>query len=1043
MNILLELSGELTKVRQKSDLIGIFSSKLKEFFDFTHAVVSLRDAKKGSYHAFLIDRESIPIAHRRELPSLLKSEFPLDDPFIGQLGDSRRPVSFLLDEIIDRPGTPGFLRVNYECGIKRAMIAPLYLKMEIMGYVFVYAERSEDFPETFKKVLYGIGPHLANAVTNIIFNQDIEYRDRTREALLELSSEMVMVRDREKLASILKNGLGKQMYFTHCILTVGRASGETYEPFLLDPDSRTTKLPEYQEMIDTPSPIRDGYYDVAERSKNAMVFKLADRDIETMPQWVRLNLQGGIHEILIKALSPRMETRYNLILFSDKTDNFGPRAIDFIDQIANQIATAAGNVAAYEEIVQKERDKTFLLGFSREIASARTKKDLSLAIHASLKKLSHIKAYFIRVLDPDGRTMSSFMYDEEVFYLKDEKFIRLLKTKIPVDTGVTGRVMASGGPVFFDLSEEDRQGNSGTYIDYWKNLGPRRMEFKNLVGTPLRMADKTLGILWVITPKINTDLLVGLSAQISVVISNVLANEEIGQREREKTILLNLSREIAAMKSRKDLIKVFGEHFRELFAVEGFGITKLNDDGLTYSPFIVNSVERVRRQPEYEKVIVSNYRIGDPVFRQVTESREPVVLDVDDLSRDNTAPVYVQLWKKANLRHVLCMRLNSGGKKIGFLVMFVAQQQLPHLKVNLLKAVCAQLSVAVSNILGNERVESYKRMLEVENDYLREQVQANDRFSEIIGKGQAMQKVFRLVSLVADSDSTTLLLGETGTGKELIAKAIHNASLRKDKLMVKVNCAALATNLIESELFGHEKGAFTGAVERRIGKFELANKGTLFLDEVGEMPLETQVKLLRVIQEREFERVGGSSTIKVDVRIIAATNRKLEEEVRHGRFRSDLYYRLNVFPIELPPLRERIEDIEPLANFFLKRYVKGSAKSFTAISPIAMAKLKGYGWPGNIRELEHLIERSILLSEGKILNDIPLPRQGSQENPEGGSQAPKTLVEMERAYIIDVLKSCKGKIAGSDGASQLLDLPSTTLHSKIKKLGITREDYIL
>jgi len=232
---------------------------------------------------------------------------------------------------------------------------------------------------------------------------------------------------------------------------------------------------------------------------------------------------------------------------------------------------------------------------------------------------------------------------------------------------------------------------------------------------------------------------------------------------------------------------------------------------------------------------------------------------------------------------------------------------------------------------------------------------------------------------VADSDSTTLLLAETGTGKELIAKAIHNASLRKNKLMVKVNCAALATNLIESELFGHEKGSFTGAVERRIGKFELANKGTLFLDEIGEMPLETQVKLLRVIQERELERVGGSTTIKVDVRIIAATNRNLEEEVKAGRFRSDLYYRLNVFPITLPPLRERIVDIEPLAEFFLGRYSLQSGKAVTGIAPKAMAKLKAYHWPGNIRELEHLIERSVLLAEGRVLQDIHLPHQTGDE----------------------------------------------------------------
>ncbi len=236
-----------------------------------------------------------------------------------------------------------------------------------------------------------------------------------------------------------------------------------------------------------------------------------------------------------------------------------------------------------------------------------------------------------------------------------------------------------------------------------------------------------------------------------------------------------------------------------------------------------------------------------------------------------------------------------------------------------------------------------------------------------------MQKVYRLMSLVAESNSTVLILGETGTGKELIARAIHNASLRKDKLMVKVNCAAMPANLIESELFGHERGAFTGAIERRIGKFELANTSTLFLDEIGEMPLEAQVKLLRVLQERELERVGGKNSIKVDVRIIVATNRNLEEEVKAGRFRSDLYYRLNVFPISLPPLRERIEDIEALANFFLNKYNKNTGKHISKISSKVMQQLRSYLWPGNVRELEHLVERSILLTSDSILREIYLP----------------------------------------------------------------------
>jgi formate hydrogenlyase transcriptional activator len=285
-------------------------------------------------------------------------------------------------------------------------------------------------------------------------------------------------------------------------------------------------------------------------------------------------------------------------------------------------------------------------------------------------------------------------------------------------------------------------------------------------------------------------------------------------------------------------------------------------------------------------------------------------------------------------------------------------------------------------------------------------------------------------------------LGETGTGKELIARALHNASPRKDKLMVKVNCAALPANLIESELFGHERGAFTGAIDRRIGKFELANQSTLFLDEIGELPLEAQAKLLRVIQEREVERVGGKQIIKIDVRLIAATNRNLEEEVKAGRFRADLYFRLNVFPVTLPPLRDRAEDIEPLTHFFVEKYSRNSGRKIRKVAPKVIQQLRSYTWPGNVRELEHLIERSILLATNGTLDDVYIPRSTDSDKKEQQAFLLNlSLEEIERAYIIETLKRCAGKISGTGSAAEILKVPGNTLHSKMKKLGINKADY--
>jgi len=317
-------------------------------------------------------------------------------------------------------------------------------------------------------------------------------------------------------------------------------------------------------------------------------------------------------------------------------------------------------------------------------------------------------------------------------------------------------------------------------------------------------------------------------------------------------------------------------------------------------------------------------------------------------------------------------------------------------------------------------------------------------YTEIIGAGSEMQKVFRLLSQVAAANSTVLILGETGTGKELIARAIHNNSPRKERAMVKVNCAALPANLIESELFGHERGSFTGATDRRIGKFELANNSTLFLDEIGEMPVELQVKLLRALQEREIERVGGKSTIKVNIRVIAATNKDLEKEVAAGKFRSDLYYRLNVFPITLPPLRNRVEDIPVLAEYFIERYARSCGKKITGMSQKARYELTAYSWPGNVRELEHLVERSILLTAGTTLKEIFLPQK---DNVESVIQLPdveriKTIDENERDHILRVMIKCKGKIAGFGGAAELLGVPPSTLNSKMARLGITKHQWL-
>ena len=312
-------------------------------------------------------------------------------------------------------------------------------------------------------------------------------------------------------------------------------------------------------------------------------------------------------------------------------------------------------------------------------------------------------------------------------------------------------------------------------------------------------------------------------------------------------------------------------------------------------------------------------------------------------------------------------------------------------------------------------------------------------FPGIIGASPELLKIFHLVKVVAPTDTSVLILGESGTGKEGIAENIHAASSRKSKSLVKVNCAALPATLIESELFGHEKAAFTGAYDQRIGKFERANKGTIFLDEIGDMPIDLQVKLLRVLQEKEIDRIGGKGSIKVDIRIIAATNLDLEKEVMEGRFRMDLYYRLNVFPIRMPALRDRKTDIPALTGYFIERFCKQNNLGVKTVSRPAMDSLLSYTWPGNIRELQYLVERTVLLTPGENINEFTLPNASAVPSKAATTSGVKTIREMEIDHIKAVLQLCKGKIYGPGGAAEMLKIPYSTLISRMKKLGIKIE----
>jgi formate hydrogenlyase transcriptional activator len=428
----------------------------------------------------------------------------------------------------------------------------------------------------------------------------------------------------------------------------------------------------------------------------------------------------------------------------------------------------------------------------------------------------------------------------------------------------------------------------------------------------------------------------------------------------------------------------------------------------------------------------------------VWQIQQPLI--ISSVAEESRWPRFLERVQPHGLQSLCGLPLTTARRRLGTLV-FASRQPAVYdaADAGFLQLVANQVAVAVENALAFQEIEAAFREIQAlkdklakENAYLEEEVRTEHNFGEIVGESAALRRVLKEVETVAPTGSTVLIRGETGTGKELIARALHELSPRRDRTFVKLNCAAIPTGLLESELFGHEKGAFTGAISQKVGRFELAHQGTLLLDEVGDIPPELQPKLLRVLQEQEFERLGGTKTIKVDVRLVAATHRDLARLVADGRFREDLYYRLNVFPLVLPPLRERRDDIPRLVRHFTQRFARRMGRRIETIPTAVMDALVRYPWPGNIRELQNVIERAVILSPGPSLQVPPGDLQPVPAQTRAPAAAPSTLADAERDHILGVLRETGWVLSGPDGAAARLGMKRTTLQSKLKKLGISR-----
>jgi len=517
------------------------------------------------------------------------------------------------------------------------------------------------------------------------------------------------------------------------------------------------------------------------------------------------------------------------------------------------------------------------------------------------------------------------------------------------------------------------------------------------------------------------------------------------QEPEQLEILVDITNTVLSALTIDGLVEEVTQAMHRIFSVEFVGLNIFDipaDRVQSHGVYFPHGKQALRQMVEfsYEDMPLFGLPQGKKVFLANRQELRRLLAGY---------PLFVEMGTD-HFQCVCIQPLISGNKMLGALLLadHLPQPVFSH-NLALLQHIAARIALALNNALAYQEISYLKERLASENLLLNEKIRHYESFDEIIGQSKALALVLNQVDLVADSDCTALILGETGTGKELIARAIHQRSRRKKQRMVTMNCAAIPANLLESDLFGHEKGAFTGATARRMGRFEAADHGTLFLDEVGDIPLELQAKLLRVLQEREIERLGGHGVIAVDVRVIAATSCNLPQMIADKRYRSDLYYRLNVFPIVVPPLRERPEDIPLLAQFFTKKYAQRMNRTIESIPLETIDRLMQHPWPGNIRELQNVIERAVILTRGPVLH---LPSSYLQYEPSpAASKAvaappavprpplPDDITESEREQIIRLLKETNGIVAGPKGAAARLGLKRTTLLSRMQRLGISHK----
>jgi formate hydrogenlyase transcriptional activator len=806
---------------------------------------------------------------------------------------------------------------------------------------------------------------------------------------------------------------------------------------LYDPVRNLMQLHNIQANI--PADIVGGHGEPVEETPDGLVWQTQQPilvlNIAEEPRWPKVTQrmqEDGINSFCMVPLTTALR-RLGAMGFASLTKGaYGESDVQFLEQIGKQVAVAVDNALHHEEL-SRDRDRLrLLLEVSESIASYR---DLGELFHDLAQRLPHIVPfdYINAVLhEPTREVMRLWLL------VTSQPSTISPGLELPIDESPGGLVWKTQQPLTVnDIVQERRFPKLTSML--------RENGVQSFCVVPLTTAQRRLGAMGFGSlqrrayQEAELHFMQQVAKQVAVAVDNVLhaesaqsAQQQLACERDRQQLLLEVNNAVVANLDLDNVFTAVSACLRKVIKHDGTSLVLYEPETRQYRVHVLDFTKNTSVIEEGR----ADAQCKGPSSIAIT-TKKPAVFTEQDLKNLSLDSKVCEHLLDEGVKSLCCVPLLSHNRALGALnVGRRREDAFAQDEIDLLSQVAQQVAIAVDNALAYRQIAELKDKLAEEKLYLEDEIKTEYNFEEIVGESSALKRVLKQLEIVAPTDSTVLIQGETGTGKELVARALHHLGGRRERTFVKLNCAAIPMGLVESELFGHEKGAFTGAIAQKVGRFELANGGTLFLDEVGEVPLELQSKLLRVLQEREFERLGSTRTIRVDVRLVAATNRDLRQMVADRQFRSDLYYRLNVFPIVVPPLRERAEDIPMLVRHFASKYARRMKKTLENIPSEAMEALTRYAWPGNIRELENFIERAVILSPGPTLQ-VPLAELKQAENTPPAAQG-MSLTAAEAAHILRVLKETNWVIGGPSGAAARLSMKRTTLHHKMKKLGISR-----